>query len=152
VFTPVLLSALALSPADLPANPPGLFVPAGKRVYSLKLDPNVPANGFIAPGGRVDVIVTFRRDGKLQSLVAATNLLVLAVDMTSEPGGKVKDMTLSVAVDVKEARVLELARARGTLAPLLRGPDAKPGPAPDLDKLIELLGVPEAPAPRPKAK
>jgi Flp pilus assembly protein CpaB len=134
-----------------PANPPGMFIPAGKNVYSLKLDPDVPANGFIMPGGRVDVIVTVRKDGKLHSVVAAADLLVLAVDVTSAPGGKITGMTVSLAVDPKEARVLELARAKGVArVPLLRGPGGKPA-AVDLDKVIELLGEPvEAPAPRRK--
>jgi Flp pilus assembly protein CpaB len=84
-----------------PANPPGLLIPPGKQVYSLRIDPNQTVSPFIMPGSKVDVVGTVRKDGKQVAFLAAAKLLVLAVDTTTGPDGKAKDMTVSLAVDVE---------------------------------------------------
>lgn len=124
----------------------GNFVSAslepGMRAVSINVSPSSMVAGFIGPGDYVDVILTYRRNVRiddedprvkemmeknLDKLAAETliqNVKVLAVDQTAQrpEENKIKvGKTVTLAVSVEEAEKLSLASQMGDLTLSLRG-------------------------------
>src|SRR5207253_2571324 len=99
------------------------------------------SSAFIVPGVRVELLaVVHRADGEPVPFSATGDIPVLAVDTTAGPDGQPKDTTVSVAVDRKQAKVLELVRARGgSLEVMIRCPDGAEQASYFADKLIDIL-------------
>ncbi|GJL85050.1 MAG: hypothetical protein DHS20C02_08250 [Micavibrio sp.] len=136
---PVLRSALL-------SESKGNFVAAsldpGMRAVALKVSAESMVGGFIGPGDRVDIILTYKEKiktddedpraqdiinknlSKLATETILQNVTVLAIDqMATRPDDdKIKvGKTVSVAVDIYGAEKLALAREMGELTLSLRG-------------------------------
>jgi pilus assembly protein CpaB len=100
----------------------GMFdalMPAGMRAIAIKVSPATVTDGFILPGSRVDVIHTVRKaPDETASSVILQNLLVMAVDTSTDRDQTLNTVTL--AVKVEDAKKLRLAEAKGELSLVLR--------------------------------
>jgi len=102
----------------------------GMRALAVPTSPETGAGGFILPNNRVDVIVTYERDGeggRSRSYVAETvveNVRVLAIDQTfaddDDNEGTVVGETATLELTPEQARAVMLAVARGDVALILR--------------------------------
>jgi len=95
----------------------------GKRAYSLPIDAVSGVAGFLAPGDRVDVILTESRGEQLASRVILQDILVIAVDQsqTKDRASPRIGRTATVEVDSRQAQILALAQQVGRLSLTLRG-------------------------------
>ncbi len=96
---------------------------AGKRAVSIQVDAVSGVAGFVAPGDRVDIILTRTLDGQLVSSVILQDIVVIAVDQlaNAETASPRLGRTVTVEVDVKQAQKLALAQQVGRLSLTLRG-------------------------------
>ncbi|MEO1776328.1 MAG: Flp pilus assembly protein CpaB [Pseudomonadota bacterium] len=96
----------------------------GRRAFSLPINAVSGVAGFISPGDRVDILFAERVDGNLTSRVILADVLVIAVDQTSQGNtslGPRVGRTATVEVDAREAQKLSLAQQIGSLSLTLRG-------------------------------
>jgi pilus assembly protein CpaB len=101
---------------------PGLMQ-KGMRAFSIKVNADTSVGGFVLPHNRVDVVSVIRRGDDLQSRIILQNVLVLAVDQTSQrPEDKQATLSSTVTVQVTPAQAekLSLASDLGTLRLILR--------------------------------
>ena len=94
------------------------------RAVAIAITEVSGAGGFVAPGDRVDVLVTQGgRDEPAVNEVVAQNLRVLAVGQTQDPASSepqlVKSLTLEASPE--DAQRILLARSIGDLDVMLRG-------------------------------
>ncbi len=97
---------------------------ADMRAVSIAIDEVSGAGGFVAPGDRVDVLVTQGgRDEPAVNGLVAQNLRVLATGQMQDPSSSeprlVKSLTLEASPE--DARRILLARPIGALDVMLRG-------------------------------
>lgn len=97
----------------------------GMRAISINVTPETSAGGFILPGDRVDVILTFDAEGSGGSIVKTSTILsnvqVLAVDQQYEEEAEtVVADTITLAVTMDDAERLLRAKAVGRLTLSLR--------------------------------
>ncbi|MCL5777114.1 Flp pilus assembly protein CpaB [Limibaculum sp. FT325] len=125
----------------------------GKRAYSLPIDAVSGVAGFLAPGDRVDIILTESRGEQLASRVILQDILVIAVDQRSskESASPRLGRTATVEVDSRQAQILALAQQVGRLSLTLRGFNEEgvaeePGSSQPVS-LDDLIGREQAPAP-----
>lgn len=119
---PVVTARLAGrgSGAGLPVT-----IPAGMRAVSVRVDEVTSVGGFVAPGTRVDVLVTVpagNGDGAVTRMILQ-NVTTLATDQTIQADPEGKPQTASVItllVSPREAELLALATAEGTIQLALR--------------------------------
>lgn len=118
------------------------FLDAGMKAMSVPVSVDTAAGGFILPGDRVDVVLTRQVDAPnpaspdsvIKRNVSATvmqNLKVLAIDQTTQaPTDElaVVGATATLEVNARDAEILALARAEGTLTLLLRSYADTAGP------------------------
>jgi pilus assembly protein CpaB len=100
-------------------------IPDGKRALALRSDDVVGVAGFLAPGSRVDVLVTFRLASSAEPWTATVleNAEVLAAGQRTEPDptGKPASATvLTLLVSPLEAERAVLASTQGTVHFVLR--------------------------------
>ena len=98
------------------------------KAMAIKVAPETVVGGLVLPGARVDVISVERfTNGKVVSQTVLQNVLVVAVNtMTQTPDqvNSVKDAaTVTLAVTLKEGKILYLAGKRGEISLLLRSKD-----------------------------
>lgn len=95
----------------------------GKRAYALSIDEVSGVGGFLAPGDRVDIILTESRGEQLASRVILQDILVIAVDQsaTKDRASPRVGRTATVEVDSRQAQILALAQQVGRLSLTLRG-------------------------------
>jgi pilus assembly protein CpaB len=119
---PVLNQDLAAKGAGVGLS---VKIPDGMRAISLKSDEVVGVSGFVFPGSRVDVLVTFRNPNSSDTVTATVlqNVQVLAA------GNKVAPDPTGVATNVNEVTLLlspgdaekaVLASSQGTIHFVLR--------------------------------
>ena len=124
----------------------------GKRAVSLQIDAVSGVAGFVAPGDRVDILLTREQRGQLTSSVILQDINIIAVDQqsNSESSSPRLGQTVTVEVDTTQAQKLALARQIGRLSLTLRGTDeAVEGPvAPVTEASLSDLQAPAA-APAP---
>ncbi|MEM7526648.1 MAG: Flp pilus assembly protein CpaB [Pseudomonadota bacterium] len=95
----------------------------GRRAFSIPINALSGVAGFIAPGDRVDIMLTESTAGVLKSRVILRDMLVIAVDQQSEQMrrdarvGRVATMDVST----REAQILSVAQSVGKLTLTLRG-------------------------------
>lgn len=130
---PVMLSAIV---EETKGNFMAASLSAGMRAMAIRVSAESSAGGFITPGDKVDVIMTYQvrvpSDETMRD--AATNLVsrnasqtvlenvrVLAVDQEAKPkdGAKVA-RTVTLEVDSKGTEILALASSMGELSLVLR--------------------------------
>ncbi len=109
---------------------------AGMRAMAIRVSAESSVGGFVTPGDRVDVILTYqvrvpRANGaddvaatmvsRNASQTVLENTRVLAVDQKSEPGDGAKvGRTVTLEVDSKGSETLALASSMGELSLVLR--------------------------------
>lgn len=135
-------------------------IPPGMRAMSVKVDDVIGVAGFIAPGSRVDVMVTIRRTADSVTSTVASNVQVLAAgtrreqdkqpqtETTTRPTTESTVVTLMVAP--KDAERIALAQSEGAIMLALRNPLDQQPTVTDGARTKALLGEPEpvaAPAP-----
>lgn len=116
---------------------------AGKRAVSIQVDAVTGVAGFVAPGDRVDIILTRSLGDQLVSSVILQDIVVIAVDQTanSEAAAPRLGRTVTVEVDVKQAQKLALAQQVGRLSLTLRGLEEDNAEPLDPVTLDELNGI-----------
>ena len=124
---PILESKLA--PRDITTGGVIGVMHPESRAMSVRVNEVVGLPGFVKPGDRVDIMVTFKRPGKTKGKVTKTvleNTLVLATGTEMErkgPGEKPKAVkVITVEVSLVEAEKLALASNEGKLQLALRSP------------------------------
>jgi len=95
----------------------------GKRAFSIKINAVSGVSGFIAPGDRVDVMLTRRAGDALESSIIMQNMLVIALDQktASDTNAARVASTATVEVTPEEAQKLSVAQQLGALSLTLRG-------------------------------
>lgn len=98
-------------------------VAAGKRAFTLPIDAVSGVAGLIAPGDRVDILLTRTIEREMKTSVVLQNILVIAIDQTAntENARARLGATATVEVDPTEAQKLTLAQQVGRLTLTLRG-------------------------------
>jgi pilus assembly protein CpaB len=109
---------------DLPVRADGTMY----KAIAIKVAAETVAGGLVLPGSRVDIISSERfQNGKTAVTTVLQNVLVVAVNaMTQTPDQQnaVKDaVTVTVAVTLKESKILYLATERGKISLVLRSKD-----------------------------
>lgn len=124
---PIMESKLA--PLDLTTGGVSAVMDPQKRAMAVKVNEVVGLPGFVKPGDRVDVMVTFARPGRQSNdkitKVALENVLVLATGtqmerVNGEEPKPVKVITLEVSLE--EAEKLAMAENGGKIRLALRSP------------------------------
>ena len=98
-------------------------VAEGKRAFTIPIDAVSGVAGLIAPGDRVDILITRTIDRELKTSIILQNILVIATDQRSNTESSRARLasTATVEVDPKEAQKLALAQQVGKLTLTLRG-------------------------------
>jgi len=135
-------------------------IPTGMRATAVKSNEIVGVAGFLYPGSRVDVLVTYTPPGGGSGSSPLTqtvlqNVEVLAAGQTIEPDPQGKPQTVNVVtllVSPEDSQKLQLASSQGTIQFVLRsGVDQK---SVELrpTRLDQLSSEKAAPAPAPPGK
>lgn len=100
-------------------------VPDGMRAVALRSDEVVGVAGFLIPGSRVDVLVTYHSANSPDFLTATVlqNVAVLAVghQIEPDPAGKTSDVTVvTLLLAPEQSQRAVLASAQGTIHFILR--------------------------------
>jgi pilus assembly protein CpaB len=105
-------------------------IPPGMRAMSVKVDEVVGVAGFVAPGTRVDVVVTLRGQGQAEETMTRTvvsNVLVLTagtrLDQAQAKNGQPQPSSVvTFAVTPNDAERIALASSEGRITLALRNP------------------------------
>jgi pilus assembly protein CpaB len=107
-------------------------IPTGMRATAVRSNEIVGVAGFLYPGSRVDVLVTYTPPGSQAGPVTQTvlqNVEVLTAGQTIEPDPQGKPATVNVVtllVSPEDSQKLQLASSQGTVQFVLRsGVDQK---------------------------
>ena len=100
-------------------------IPDGMRAVALRSDEVVGVAGFLVPGSRLDVLVTYRPDGAAEPLTATVlqNALVIAAGHQIEPDPKDKTSDATVVtllLTPEESQRAVLASNQGAIHFVLR--------------------------------
>jgi pilus assembly protein CpaB len=123
-------------------------IPDGMRAIALKTDEVMGVAGFLYPGSRVDVLVTYRPSQGPDPITSTVmqNAQVLAVGHEIQPDPAGKPITVSVMTllaSLQDAEKIVLASTQGTLHFVLRN-GSDHAEAPNLPVQLIQLGVPAA--------
>src|SRR5947207_1229294 len=122
-------------------------IPPGMRAMSVKVDEVVGVAGFVAPGTRVDVVVTLRGQGQAEETMTRTvvsNVLVLTagtrLDQAQAKNGQPQPSSVvTFAVTPNDAERIALASSEGRITLALRNPlDVEPTDTPGI-KVTRLM-------------
>jgi pilus assembly protein CpaB len=122
-------------------------IPPGMRAMSVKVDEVVGVAGFVAPGTRVDVVVTLRGNGQTEETMTRTvvsNVLVLTagtrLDQAQAKDGQPQPSSVvTFAVTPNDAERIALASSEGRITLALRNPlDVEPTDTPGI-KVTRLM-------------
>ena len=122
-------------------------IPPGMRAISVKVDEVVGVAGFVAPGTRVDVVVTLRGQGQAEETMTRTvvgNVLVLTagtrIDQAQAKDGQpTPSSVVTLAVTPNDAERIALASSEGRITLALRNPlDVAPTDTPGI-KVTRLM-------------
>jgi pilus assembly protein CpaB len=121
-------------------------IPDGMRAIALKTDEVMGVAGFLYPGSRVDVLVTYRPPQGTDPITSTVmqNAQVLAVghEIQPDPAGKpIPVDVMTLLANLQDAEKIVLASTQGTLHFVLRngGDHAE---APNLPVQLTQLGAP----------
>ena len=98
-------------------------VTEGMRAFTIPINAVSGVAGLVAPGDRVDILLTRTIDRQLVTSIFLQNVLVIATDQTSntEASSTRVARTATVEVDPTDASKLALAQQVGKLSLSLRG-------------------------------
>ncbi len=125
---PIMESKLA--PIDVTTGGVSAVMDPQKRAMAVKVNEVVGLPGFVKPGDRVDVMVTFARPGKTRdpqiTKVVLENALVLAtgtqMERVDDEGGPKAVKVITLEVTLEEAERLAMAENGGKIRLALRSP------------------------------
>lgn len=128
------------------------------RAVAISVDAVTGVGGFVAPGDRVDIVLTQGRDDTLQAVTILQDIPVVGVDRAADADEERKDIARTVTVEVSPAdgQKLALAQRAGQLSLTLRtlesASDAPLAPITLSDILGQEQAAPviAAPAPAPQ--
>ncbi len=134
-------------------------VASGKRAFTIPIDAVRGVAGLIAPGDRVDILLTRTIERQPTTSVILQDVLVIATDQRSNKENTRARLakTATVEIDPKQASKLTLAQSVGKLTLTLRGmneainEDVKPVSLEDLPAQPKKPKAAPKPAPAPKA-
>lgn len=114
-----------LAPTDIKTGGVSAVLPTGKRAVAVKGDKIIGISGFINPGNRVDVLVTFKnpQDKSEHTKIVLENINVLATGTQIEQNDKGEPAPVDVytlEVTPEESEKLSLAATKGKLQFALR--------------------------------
>jgi pilus assembly protein CpaB len=97
-------------------------VSEGKRAFSVRVNDVSGVSGFLAPGDRVDVMLTQGNSSSLVTDVILQNMMILGIDQTTDESSDkpVLARTVTLEVTADEAQKLATAQQAGTLSLTLR--------------------------------
>jgi pilus assembly protein CpaB len=132
-------------------------VTEGKRAFTIPINAVSGVAGLIAPGDRVDILLTRSIDRDLVTSTILQNVLVIATDQTANTETSATQVARTATVEVQPAEAAKLALAQqvGTLSLSLRGMneafEASVGPVSigDLPDQPEVLPPQPVPVPPP---
>lgn len=123
----------------------------GYRAVAISVDAATAVGGFVAPGDRVDIVLTQGSGQELRAVTVLQNVRVVGIDQTSEEQQGTPKVVRTITVEVLPdgGQRLALAQKAGQLSLSLRDLNA-----PDLEPLqqIQLSDLFEAPEPAPVAE
>lgn len=126
----------------------------GMRAATIPIDAVSGVAGLIAPGDRVDILLTRSIENDLTTSIILQNVLVIATDQSANDEVKRAQVarTATVEVDPTDASKLALAMQVGKLSLSLRGVNEALGAAVEPVSIEDLPAQPEyvAPAPAPE--
>lgn len=121
---------------------------SGYRAVAISVGADTAVGGFVAPGDRVDILMTHGGGNKLRAVTVLQNVRVVGIDQTSEEqqGAPKVVRTITVEVLPDDGQRLALAQKAGQLSLSLRDLNA-----PDLVPLqqVQLSDLFDAPEPPP---
>ncbi len=132
-------------------------IPPGMRAMSVRVNDVIGVAGFIAPGSRVDVVVTIRRTQDSMTRTAASNVQVLTAGTRKDQEKPVVDdrenrsgeTVVTLMVSPRDAERIALAQSEGQIMLVLRNPLDNEPTVTEGVKTTSLLGATEAPASAP---
>jgi len=129
----------------------------GMRAVSISINDVTGVAGFVAPGDRVDILLTRTIEGQLVSSVILQEITVIAVgqDQNTEVTGAKSSPTVTFEVNTQQAQKLALAQQVGRLSLTLRGfgEDAGAPMRPvTADELSDLVSGPATVAPKVRVR
>jgi pilus assembly protein CpaB len=136
------------NPADM-SKGGTITLPKGMDMISLAVGLSEAVAGFVTPGSRVDILASMNAGRRQVAFPLLVNMLVLAVDnQTALPKDQATFAalnTVSLAVDRKQALLIQLARTRGcALSLVLRHPDKQDDDSWKPEQVLQLLQNPDA--------
>lgn len=95
----------------------------GKRAFTIPINAVSGVAGFVAPGDRVDILLTRSIERQMTTSIILQNILVIATDQraNTETSSARVARTATVEVDPTDAQKLALAQQVGKLSLTLRG-------------------------------
>jgi pilus assembly protein CpaB len=128
-------------------------IPPGMRAISIKVDDVIGVSGFVAPGSRVDLVVTIRREEDSMTSTVASNVQVLTAGTRRDQGRldlePKSTSVVTLMVSPQDAERIALAQSEGQIMLVLRNPlDREPTITSGI-KTAALMGEPVAPPPAP---
>jgi pilus assembly protein CpaB len=99
---------------------------SGYRAMAISVDAATAVGGFVAPGDRVDIVLTQGNGGELRAVTVLQNVRVVGIDQTSEEqqGAPMVVRTITVEVLPDDGQRLALAQKAGQLSLSLRDLEA----------------------------
>ena len=127
------------------------LVDEGKRALTIPVDSLSSISGMLAPGDRVDILMTLRQADQPVMFPLIRNTEVIATgertDALNEEPGRYNTVTIAATPEI--ATRIIYAQEVGSLRVVLRNPDDESDLLPASMTLARLLGV-EIPPPRPR--
>ncbi len=127
-------------------------VSEGKRAFTIPINAVSGVAGLVAPGDRVDILLTRSIERELMTSIILQNILVIATDQTSDTEADRRRVarTATVEVNPTDAQKLALAQQVGKLSLSLRGVNEDVGAIVGPVGLHDLPDQPEQARPKPK--
>jgi pilus assembly protein CpaB len=103
-----------------------MLIPKGRRAISIKVNEVTGISGFVAPGSRVDLLLTVAADGdlgmpsKTRIVLQDTEVLAIAQSIEQRDSRPIVVNTVTLNVSPREAETLTLASNEGSLHLVLR--------------------------------
>lgn len=131
-------------------------IPDGMRATAVRTNEVNNVAGFLFPGSRVDVLVTFRGENNTQvTRTVLQNMQILATGnkLQPDPSGKPENVSVvTLLATPQESEKLVLAQNQGSIHFVLRNSgDAVKTDTPPMDQ-AELFGLPKKPIVSPEVK
>jgi len=119
---PILQAFLAVPGSGIGLT---IKIPEGMRAISLRSDEITGVAGFLFPGSRVDVLVTWRSEGlpqpETQVVLQDVEVLTAGQKIEPEPGGKPEAVdVVTLLLTPEDAQKAALANSQGTIHFVLR--------------------------------